>query len=714
MEPIEIRYRRRDRYGTGTYSVEIEDGLVTIPQLDARSFDLSDLSSLKELKSVVIENNPLEELDLAVLSTCPNLETLSIEGSGTQQIVLDDLDLSYLSECSKFRKLSISSISIDYIDFSFLSGCPNFEELSLQRIQKMDKINISQLSKCKKLHRIEFQYIFDLQELDLSVLGQNTTLQEIVLTHIPLLDSIDLRPVQQFSALQKLVIADNESLQVLDIQPLQSCHKLVTLIISRNTKLTQLDYSALCSLDSLHELDLDRNGFLSLGFNPPKNIRKLSITFDSSFERVAEFQSVEHISILDSKESEINLECLCELPNLNILSIKDISTLEFYIPDLKKLTHLFIQNIDCKNTFDISSIQKTQLKKLVLNNISTVEPIDLAFLGFSHQLTELHLSDIFRSRIKNFSSINELENLRIIRLHNVRFFEKYDSKLLSEIPSLERIELGYFPDEELVDHSGLCLNDSLVWIDIKSKWKCDSFAWSVLLSHGKRYNPKIIHTGGTPSPYAKVFIDKFGWSGLIDKIIEAEEYWNQDIFKHEKEILDGLGIPIPDLPGRRFLDFLTNINSNLSFYDGLNAIQELIIEDLRKEFRNGYTTVMIDLDEVSQSGLAVLVPEILDVRIEEIENTVLLTGDRKIDLLPLACTAFGFEIIGAREMDQIVGLAELPKLKSDFKRLGIELKTTQKREKARSVLISEELKEIVKASFSAWANTAFRKGDIKL
>lgn len=715
MGSIEIKFTRRDGYRLGTYNVDIEEGVITIPQLNAREFDLSSLSSLTELKELVIDHNPFEKLDLSPLATCQNLESLIIKGSGDADLVLRDLDLSPLKHCKSLRVLSIHSISIGYIDFSFLSDCVNFEALSLLRINNLEKLNFSILSACQKFRRLEIQYLYDLKEIDIQTIANNTMLEELIISHLPLLEEINLDPLENLSNLLNLVISDNSELKVLDIKPIESCQKLSVLIISNNPLLSSLDQRTLQKIDTLQELHLDRNGFLCLDVGMPPSIKKLSITYDSSFPKILRAKSLEAVSIINSTFDKIDLSPLEELTQLLHLTLKGLKftgVLSLCIPP--KLQSLHIQDIYGTHGVDISSLSKSSISKLFLYNLTVNDYINLEVIGNCPNLSELRMNDIFGSGVQNFSSIGNLPSLETLEINNVRFRDKFHSRVLVDVSSLGKVKLGYFPGKYIVDHSALCLSNSLYWIDIHAKWRCDSFAWSILLSHGKRIAPEIIRTGGVSSPYAMEFIERFGWQGLIDKITEAKDYWNLELFRHELEILDGLGIPIPDIPEHRFLDILKGIDVSLSFSKGLIAIENRIVEILRAKFKEGFSTVLIDLDEISKSGLAVLIPEILDARVNEIENTVLYTGGGLVDILPLACTAFGYAIIRAHKMEQEVAKEDISIIQKEFDRIGIELKTTEKRDQVKSVSISDELKERVRSLFSTWAYSDSRINDDEL
>jgi Leucine-rich repeat (LRR) protein len=125
-----------------------------------KTFSLTPLSSCRNLKSVHLDLCAITDIDLSPLDECP-ISIVSLEGNR-----LCTLDLTPLSEFYNIEQLHLSYNKIDQIDLTPLSQCKVLRVLNLEG-NNLTSIDLSPLSEC---HYIESVILFrnPLEEVDIS------------------------------------------------------------------------------------------------------------------------------------------------------------------------------------------------------------------------------------------------------------------------------------------------------------------------------------------------------------------------------------------------------------------------------------------------------------------------------------------------------------------------------------------------------------------
>jgi hypothetical protein len=158
--------------------------------------DLSPLSSLTELKSLILWDNPIS--DLSPLSSLVNLERLLLESFHTDDNKL--VNLSALSGLTKLRILGLNNSQIN--DVSALSGLTNLEELYLSDNQISD---ISALSSLTKLTSLS---LYNNQVKDVSAIRSMTKMMWLGLSGNQISD-LSFLDVSAMPDLIRIDISDN-------------------------------------------------------------------------------------------------------------------------------------------------------------------------------------------------------------------------------------------------------------------------------------------------------------------------------------------------------------------------------------------------------------------------------------------------------------------------------------------------------------------------
>ncbi|MFW9889694.1 MAG: hypothetical protein ACFFER_16010 [Candidatus Thorarchaeota archaeon] len=154
--------------------------------------DLTPLSEMDNLESLMLHDNGLRRIDLSPLSSCANLKDLRVTDNHKN---LETINLSPLASCSKLQRLDLSRNHLQNIDLSPLSSCSSFKDIILDENQ-LQHVDLSPLSKCVTFMR-------------LGLLGNP-------------LQSVDLSPLSQCVNLRLVNLAGTK-LQNVSLSPLASC-----------------------------------------------------------------------------------------------------------------------------------------------------------------------------------------------------------------------------------------------------------------------------------------------------------------------------------------------------------------------------------------------------------------------------------------------------------------------------------------------------------
>lgn len=106
---------------------------------EQRGSNLEWVEQIEQPVRIDISSNWLTDVDLTPLSSCENLEYLSLANNS-----LETLDLSPLESCKRLRTLDLSHNYLKDIDLSPLSGCTSLRYLYLQE-NMFKKVNVAAL-----------------------------------------------------------------------------------------------------------------------------------------------------------------------------------------------------------------------------------------------------------------------------------------------------------------------------------------------------------------------------------------------------------------------------------------------------------------------------------------------------------------------------------------------------------------------------------------
>jgi len=112
---------------------------------EQRTSNLKWVKEIEEPVRIDISSNRLIKVDLSPMSSCDNLEYLSLSDNK-----LDTIDLSPLESCKRLRNLDLSHNFLKNIDLSPLVGCEDLTYLYLQE-NMLDKVNVAPLFELENL-----------------------------------------------------------------------------------------------------------------------------------------------------------------------------------------------------------------------------------------------------------------------------------------------------------------------------------------------------------------------------------------------------------------------------------------------------------------------------------------------------------------------------------------------------------------------------------
>lgn len=227
--------------------------------------DLSPLTQMPALTSIIFEANSIKEKTLEVLARCGSLRNLRIDTKQSSSLDLSGLNTSNikslvvwaynmdggtLPENESIEELTCILGKTTWIDLSPLKMCKNILTLGLGFSQAFDAIALEPLSSCNKLFHFALT---------------GTGIEEVNLT-----------PLKPLNKLGKLVLMDNK-LKDVDLAAFRNNKAFEQLYLTGN-QLRELDLTPLAGT-SLQELWLDNNNLERIDLKHlPKTIKKLILT----------------------------------------------------------------------------------------------------------------------------------------------------------------------------------------------------------------------------------------------------------------------------------------------------------------------------------------------------------------------------------------------------------------------------------------------------
>lgn len=210
----QLEYLDLSESSVSSLALEFIGSLPSIQTLNLNSCgitDISSLSNLSSLKTLLLDNNNIESV--APLAACPNLQVLTLSSNGLTDISpisnlnsLTELDLSYntpstlapLGQCPNLQILNLSNCSLT--DISILKNCAQLTHLTAAH---NELTGIDGLQKCNKLIEIDLSYN------KLTSIDELGPIDSITMVNINENDVVSIPPFTTSSNLQKFYADHN-------------------------------------------------------------------------------------------------------------------------------------------------------------------------------------------------------------------------------------------------------------------------------------------------------------------------------------------------------------------------------------------------------------------------------------------------------------------------------------------------------------------------
>ncbi|MGY5854009.1 MAG: leucine-rich repeat protein [Candidatus Thorarchaeota archaeon] len=470
------------------------------------------------------------------------------------------------------------------------------------------------------------------------------------------LENIDLLPLSSCRALREVDLSGNELLR-LKTEPLRPCSELQSLNLSENS-MRDVELDVLTGCNKLTHLNISSNHIHELDLSP--------------------LSYCGNLVHLDASNNQLERVDIAPLSGCQYLSILKLNKNWIRYLDFDPLSECsFLKEID---------ISENPLEQVDLSGLSSCGLIENIQMGWT-QLTELDLSPL--STCTNLRSLN-LESNKISQL---------DLKSLSSCSSLEYLNVNENPIDEL-DVLPLfgCPNIARVVTPKKTRLK------SLCLSTCTRWPTGLDpHRKKIQHPNLERVVQNDGWKKFIEETEIA--YQNQSALGKyfiRIAILEALGLQYLRVFDGDLFSILQKLIGN-NYIEIVKQAHEYVIEGIHTQVKEGGTTLYLDLSAVSHiPELAVLTPQVLELRRKEIEETSVIILDQTVDIRNLWLTSYAHDVLCALEMGPEIELENLESLQKKMKSVGFTLKIEYEQSVGTSIRISEELRAYV--LFSAELN----------
>ncbi|MHA1903346.1 MAG: hypothetical protein ACXADL_01950 [Candidatus Thorarchaeota archaeon] len=168
------------------------------------------------------------------------------------------------------------------------------------------------------------------------------------------------------------------------------------------------------------------------------------------------------------------------------------------------------------------------------------------------------------------------------------------------------------------------------------------------------------------------FIRTSDWDELRERlksiVFNAHPY---EWFPLQRALLAKLGLEELagyDGPVAHIIDTL---GDDCTYEETVIAVRDRVVGLLRSQILRGGPTLLLDAEKMMGTSLCVLVPMLLEARLNEIEKAELTVKGSSVFLYDLWMTSIGFRILKALEMSLITDGSGLIKIQNHLKRLGL-------------------------------------------
>ncbi|TFG34646.1 hypothetical protein EU527_02240 [Candidatus Thorarchaeota archaeon] len=189
-------------------------------------------------------------------------------------------------------------------------------------------------------------------------------------------------------------------------------------------------------------------------------------------------------------------------------------------------------------------------------------------------------------------------------------------------------------------------------------------------------------------------IERYGFNDFLEVAREVRTKVTDDIWLEVGwDILEGMGLE--ELSGCDYdiLTALEHIPSDSDLIDIQTFLRHTLVETLLEQFESGGTTALLDIERMVGTPADVLIPKILDLRREEMENTVITVVGKEVILYDvfmnmigtitepkepviledLWLTAYGCQVLSAMHLGLKTDLITLSKIKAVLEKMELTL-----------------------------------------
>ena len=352
---------------------------------------------------------------------------------------------------------------------------------------------------------------------------------------------------------------------------------------------------------------------------------------------IGALESLEELSLRGNKIVQLDLSPLKTCNNLKHLSISDneLATIDLQpLSECKSLEWLSVSN-NALTHVDLYPLASCQKLRFLYISGNAMQSIDLFPLHVLNNLTELTL---------HMSRRRTTETGRYLRTDSYHLNPYLDPILGCE--NLMIVDVGY--------NEGFILNDIP---------EDPSTGIERLLKEGRRGSDPTLDMFGHAMSVSGV--DKV-WSVYQGKIDGSAPI---DFPNQKREVFDAFDIgPYSGYDGS--LDDLVIASDD--FDDVKQKLKEAVVEQSIEQIENQGSTHFFDVDnlESDTASSAKLLALLVEARTTEIQDTPLYAYGGLIDLRPLWCTNYGYEIMKAMKYWIFTGPKGAIKLKEKFAEAG--------------------------------------------
>jgi hypothetical protein len=151
----------------------------------------------------------------------------------------------------------------------------------------------------------------------------------------------------------------------------------------------------------------------------------------------------------------------------------------------------------------------------------------------------------------------------------------------------------------------------------------------------------------------------------------SEDQW----FSAQRGLLNGLGMT--ELAGYDGdpKNLLESVDCRISLKEARHIIYDNAIRLLEIQLESNGPTLFLDIEEMRKTRASKLIPEIVERRKIEVESIIVPIKGSKVFLESLWMTHYGFQLLGASNMELVTNLAGFNTIKDSFEDLGITIQT---------------------------------------